>query len=224
MSSSAAQGSNRSSVPSTSSTISIPQTAAAGGISFTQPAETAQASFYKIASGQSITFGWNFTSLYVTPTSLTISAICENGNTYPVGPTDGVIPGSATSVVWDVFSYQQAHPTLPLAQASYTLVVADERGTSAPRLPGRFSPNTGLRFALYSPQPYTPLQSELWSFIFFKNFIHLFIRLDLPNLQWIHWVICRTSCLYSRLRCFPSYVNKWLGATTAFLSALQTMH
>ena len=125
----------------------------------TQPAQTAQASFYKIAPGQSITFGWNFTSLYVTPTSLTISAICENGNTYPVGPTDGVIPGSATQVVWDVWSYQLAHPTLPLVQQSYTLVIADEQGTNAPLAPGLFAPNTGLRFAMYSPASYTPLES-----------------------------------------------------------------
>lgn len=138
--------------------ISIPQTAGEGGLSFTQPASSSNA-FFKIASDAPITFGWNYTSLYVTPTSLTISAICDNGNTYPVGPTDGVIDAAETSVVWDVYSYQQANPTLPLAVASYTLTVWDDRGPSATRMPGYFSPNSNLRFALYTPQAYTPIAS-----------------------------------------------------------------
>jgi hypothetical protein len=31
----------------------------------------------------------------------------ENSNTYPVGPTNGIIAGDATSVVWDPWSYNQ---------------------------------------------------------------------------------------------------------------------
>lgn len=143
----------------TGSFVSINPTAAAGGLSFTQPPQNSDVSFYKIASGEPITFGWNFTDLVVTPTSLTISAMCDNGNTYPVGPTDGIIPGDATQVVWDVFSYQQAHPSLPLAVASYTLSVWDDRGPGAARSAGFLSPNSNLRFALYTPQPYTPLAS-----------------------------------------------------------------
>lgn len=141
-----------------SSFISIPQTAAAGGLSFTQPATSSNA-FYKIASDSPVTFGWNFTSLIITPTHLTISAICENGNTYPVGPTDGVIDGTATEVVWDVFSYQQANPGTPLAVATYTLTIWDDRGPTATRAGGLFNPNSNLEFALYTPQPYTPLAS-----------------------------------------------------------------
>jgi hypothetical protein len=89
-----------------SSTISIPNSAPAGGLTITQPPQTAT-SFYKIAPSQFITFAWNFTDLIVTPTSLTISAVGQNKNTYPVGPTNGIIPGSATSVVWDPWSYNQ---------------------------------------------------------------------------------------------------------------------
>src|SRR5262245_58772807 len=96
--------------PSASNTTSaIPQTAAAACLTITQPPQTAT-SFFKIAQGQYITFAWNFTSLLSTPTHLTLSAVCENGNTYPVGPTDGIIPGTATSVVWDPYGYDQAHP------------------------------------------------------------------------------------------------------------------
>ena len=89
-----------------SSSSSIPATAPAGGLTITQPPQTAT-SFYKIAPSQPITFAWNFTYLLATPTSLTISAVGDNGNTYPVGPTNGIIPGTSTSVVWDPYSYNQ---------------------------------------------------------------------------------------------------------------------
>ncbi|KAF9041645.1 hypothetical protein BJ165DRAFT_1416198 [Panaeolus papilionaceus] len=135
----------------------IPANAAVGGLLFTQPPATVT-SFYKIAPSQFITFGWNLTSLSVTPTKLTFSAVCENGNTYPVGPTDGVVALSG-EVVWDVNSYQVANPDTPLVQAKYTLHVWDERGPNAPRRGGYFQHNSAVQFALYTPQPYTPLTS-----------------------------------------------------------------
>src|SRR5258705_10449207 len=97
-----------------------PQSAPAGGLLITHPPQTA-VSFYKISPNQPVTFGWNMTSVIVTPTHLTASAVCDNGNTYPVGPSDGIIPGTASSVVWDIHSYQQNNPNKPLAQATYTL-------------------------------------------------------------------------------------------------------
>lgn len=144
--------------PTTSSTLSIPQTAPVGIITITQPPQTAT-SFFKIAPSQAITFAWNFSMVLATPTHLTISAICDNGNTYPVGPTNGIIDGTATSVVWDVYSYQQNYLNTPLAQASYTLSIWDDRGPNPTRAPGYLQPNSGLRFALYTPQSYTPLAS-----------------------------------------------------------------
>lgn len=38
-----------------------------GGLSYTQPAITAAASYYKIMSGNPITFGWNFTNILYVP-------------------------------------------------------------------------------------------------------------------------------------------------------------
>ena len=143
---------------SATSTLSIPQTAPAGGLTITQPPQT-QTSYFKIAEGNTITFAWNFTYLLSTPTHLTVSAVCDNGNTYPVGPTDGIIDGSATSVTWDVWSYQQNHPNTPLAQATYTLHIWDDRGPGAARSPGLLQENDALQFAMYSPQAYTPLSS-----------------------------------------------------------------
>ncbi|KAF8067911.1 hypothetical protein FPV67DRAFT_1164463 [Lyophyllum atratum] len=155
--------SNSNSNPSatTSTRISIPITAPAGLLTITQPPQTAT-SFYKIAPSNFVTFGWNFSFIQVTPTHLTVSAVCENGNTYPVGPTDGVIPGTATEVVWDLFSYQQNHPNTPLAPAQYTLQIWDDRGPGAGRAPGYMQANTGLKFALYTPQTYTGL-ADGWS-------------------------------------------------------------
>ncbi|KAF9471992.1 hypothetical protein BDN70DRAFT_819312 [Pholiota conissans] len=143
---------------SSSSFSPIPQTAAAGGITITKPPQTAT-SFFKVAPGETITFAWNFTSILATPTSLTVSAVCANGNTYPVGPTDGHIPGTATEVLWDVGSYQQNNPQNPLPMASCTLHVWDDRGPGASIKPGFMQENSGLQFALYTPQAYTPLAS-----------------------------------------------------------------
>jgi len=54
---------------------------------------------YKIAPGKRITFGWLITSVLNFLTSLTISAVCDNGNTCAIGPTDGVGPGTAMQVM-----------------------------------------------------------------------------------------------------------------------------
>ncbi|KAA1473081.1 hypothetical protein DENSPDRAFT_839500 [Dentipellis sp. KUC8613] len=140
------------------SQLNIPQTAPVGELSITQPVQTTIA-FFKLAQSQPITFAWTFTDVLSTPASLTVSAVCENGVTYPVGPTDGVIPGTATSVVWDPYAFQQSNPNSPLAQATYTLNIFDERGPGAARAPGLLQANSALRFALYTPQAYTPIAS-----------------------------------------------------------------
>ena len=61
--------------------------------------------------------------------------------------------------MWDPYEYNQANPGLQLPQAQYTLAIWDERGPGALRQGGVFNPNTALTFALYTPQPYTPLAS-----------------------------------------------------------------
>ncbi|SCZ98182.1 BZ3500_MvSof-1268-A1-R1_Chr7-1g09044 [Microbotryum saponariae] len=132
----------------------------AGGLSYLQPAATDAVSYYKIASGQLITFAWTYTSLYVTPASLTFEARCTaNSFTYPVGPTTG-IPASQTSLVWDPYAYVQSAGAIPFAQASYTLRVYDERGINAAATGGYFNgAQSVVYFALYSPAAYTPLAS-----------------------------------------------------------------
>jgi hypothetical protein len=140
------------------SAVSIPASAPAGLLTITQPPQTSIA-FFKIAPSQPVTFAWNFSYVLSTPAHLTVSAICQNGNTYPIGPTDGIIPGSATSVVWDPYAWDQNNPNSPLPQATYTLEIFDNRGPGSARAPGLLQPNNALRFALYTPQSYTPIGS-----------------------------------------------------------------
>jgi len=62
-----------------------------------------------------------------------------------------VIPGSATSIVWDAYTWQMNHPNSPLAQATYTLKILDKCGPDLSRSSGLLQPNNVLRFALYTP-------------------------------------------------------------------------
>jgi hypothetical protein len=97
-----------------------------------------------------------------TPQYLILSAFCgDNGNNYPVGPTNRIIPGTQSSVVWVPWAYQQANPATPLAVGTYTLSDWDQDGPTVLAKPGLFSPNSQLRFALYTTQEYTPLASKL---------------------------------------------------------------
>ncbi|KAI3626330.1 hypothetical protein CBS9595_001691 [Malassezia furfur] len=133
----------------------------AGGLTVTQPAQTADESYYKIAPHETVTFGWSFTSLKTQPDRLFVVASCsQNGYTYPIAPSPQGIPGDATSVTWYPYGYRlsaQANGQPDLAAAKYRLVIYDEEGPSAAARGGRFSPNNAVEFAMYFPQAYTPL-------------------------------------------------------------------
>ncbi|KAJ3931997.1 MAG: hypothetical protein NXY57DRAFT_1004862 [Lentinula lateritia] len=139
---------------SSASTSSIPQSAPAGLLSMTQPPQ-ASTSFFKIASGEVVTFAWSFSGVLATPTSLTVNAVGANSFTYSLTS----LPGTASSYIWTPYDYQQSHLATPLAQTTYSLQIFDDRGLGATTRPGYLSPNTALTFALYTPQPYTPLAS-----------------------------------------------------------------
>ncbi|ORX40480.1 hypothetical protein BD324DRAFT_3116 [Kockovaella imperatae] len=154
-------GSARSNSTTATTSISIPATAAAGGVTVTQPPSTGEASYYKIASGEYITFGWNFTSLYVQPEHLTIIASCSaNGNTYPVGPTaspSNTLAANATNVVWSPWEWEQIQGQVPFAEATYVLKMWDQRGPDVGIKGGYLSPYAGTEFALYRPGPYVSI-------------------------------------------------------------------
>lgn len=99
-----------------------------------------------------ITFGWNFTDVIASPTSLTLQAYCSaNGFTYPVGPTQG-LAGDTTQYAWNPYDYEQGQGANPLAEASYTLRIFDERGYGAAPTAGYMRPYAGTVFAMYRSQ------------------------------------------------------------------------
>jgi len=183
--------------------LSIPPTAPAGGLTVVQPPQTAT-SYFKIATNQPITFSWSFFSLLATPTHLTVSAVCDNGNTYPVGPSNGVIDGTATQVVWDLDAYQSEHPELPLAQATYTLNIWDDRGPGQPIKGGFLQQNNALHFAMYTPQPYTGLADGK----LFKSVTGPLLKNDVAFYRWPGWSCtgCSGAMTYAAHPAFISLV------------------
>ncbi|PLW19207.1 hypothetical protein PCANC_10635 [Puccinia coronata f. sp. avenae] len=140
----------------TSSTYSAPIDSPVGGLVFTQPPATAAASYYKIAQDQPLTFGWNYTNILSFGNSITIVAYCSLNK---VSYTISTLPAQATAITWDPYALQQ-QPGFPLfAEATYTLQIFDERGMGAGPTPGLMAPSSQMKFAMYKPQPYTPLAS-----------------------------------------------------------------
>ena len=155
---------NRPTTTGNSTSLKIPQSAPAGSIVMIQPASSASQSYYKIASGEDITFKWNFTNVLATPESITVVAYCADNNVeYKVGPTDGssnTLPGKATQVVWNPYEWQLQPGQTPFQQATYTLKIFDERGTGVALKAGYLTPYTGTKFGMYKPQAYTPFAGE----------------------------------------------------------------
>ncbi len=100
----------------------------------------------------------------VQPSNLTVVASCSaNGNTYPVGPTDGaqnVFDGNTTEIHWVPYDWEQVPGQPRFAAASYVLQIWDERGPGSARKGGWLTPYSGTKFGMYIPQAYVPLDRE----------------------------------------------------------------
>ncbi|MCJ1410783.1 hypothetical protein MMC19_004869 [Ptychographa xylographoides] len=134
-------------------TTSIDPRLPAGGVQMLTPAAIAQASYYKI--GDQITFGWNYTSLVVTPTAVDILAYCSaNQATYTIATNTSV---KATGIaVWD--TENDASGTSPLLTETYTLIIHDAgQPVTAVAQAGYLGTYDSFTFGMYVPQPYTPL-------------------------------------------------------------------
>ncbi len=109
--------------------------------------------FYKV--GDFVTFAWNYTSLSVSPKAIDIIATCSaNQHTYTLATNQSV--GETDAVTWDTGAYQKT-ATIPLLTESYTLIVYDAaKDVSAVAQAGHLGAGQ-FRFAMYTPQPYTPL-------------------------------------------------------------------
>ncbi|KAI9793067.1 MAG: hypothetical protein M1816_000965 [Peltula sp. TS41687] len=134
------------------STIEIDPRLPAGGVQMITPAPTAGPQYYKI--GDKITFGWNYTSLSVTPTAIDIMASCtENHKLYTIAQNRSV--ESSQAITWD--TQPEASANTPLVMAKYTLLVYDAaKGVSATPSPGYLGSYDQFTFGMYSPKPYTP--------------------------------------------------------------------
>lgn len=138
-----------------SSSVSIPASAPDGSISMIKPGQSGDASYYKIAQGNKISFAWNYSDVIITPSTLLISAFCTaNAVTYDLGGVDG----HSTEFVFDPYEYNQNAPKSqlpPLMQASYKLMITNPDATAS--APGVAAGNSKVTFAMYNPQAYTPL-------------------------------------------------------------------
>lgn len=128
---------------------------AVGGASMITPNPLSSASYYKI--GNYVTFAWNYTSLYSTPSAIDILASCAtNSATYTIAMNQSV-SASTGAVTWDTGNYQ-ATATQMLLTGTYTLIIYDANSQiSATASAGSFGTYDTFTFAMYTPQPYTPL-------------------------------------------------------------------
>jgi len=126
-----------------------------GNVVMQTPATTSGTQYYKI--GSPVTFGWNYTSLIITPTAVNVEAYCsQNSQTYTIAQNLSI---AKPSVVWDTSLEQANNNEPPLAMAFYTLLIYDEASavTAVPSA-GYLAAFNGFQFGMYTPQPYTPLQ------------------------------------------------------------------
>ena len=111
--------------------------------------------FYKV--GDYVTFGWNYTSLSVTPTAIDVFASCASNNQMYTIAMNQSIHGTAGAVTWDTGDYQ-ATASIPLLVATYTLVIYDAaKDVTAIPSAGYLGTFDQYYFGMYTPQPYTPL-------------------------------------------------------------------
>ncbi|KAL9121579.1 MAG: hypothetical protein Q9187_001868 [Circinaria calcarea] len=143
--------------PTATTPTSIDQRLPAGGIQMLTPSALAAPSYYKI--GDQITFGWNYTSLIVTPTAIDIIVSCTaNSATYTISSNATVQPTG--QAVWD--TARDAQGDNPLLTDTYTLVIHDAaRDITAAPAAGYLGSYSQFRFGMYRRQEYTPLNGKL---------------------------------------------------------------
>ncbi|KAJ6262804.1 hypothetical protein Dda_1361 [Drechslerella dactyloides] len=129
-----------------------------GGVVIQTPITTSGSLYYKI--GQTVTFGWNYTSLSISPSAVNVAAFCsDNSQTYTIAQNLSI---AKPSILWDTGSYAPKNDQPPLAMGIYTLLIYDEASavTAAPTA-GRLAAFNGFKFGMYTPKPYTPLAGKL---------------------------------------------------------------
>ena len=126
----------------------------AGGISVITPNVMSSTQYYKV--GDYVTFGWNYTSLSVTPSAIDILASCSiNQATYTLAMNQSV-SASTGAITWDTGHYQST-ATISLLTGTYTLIIHDAaKDVSATAAAGYLGTYDTFTFGMYTPQPYVP--------------------------------------------------------------------
>ncbi|KAK6341755.1 hypothetical protein TWF696_008818 [Orbilia brochopaga] len=126
-----------------------------GGVVIQTPITTSGSYYYKI--GQTVTLGWNYTSLSISPSAVNVAAFCsDNSQTYTIAQNLSI---AKPSILWDTGSYAPKDGQPPLAMGIYTLLIYDEAAavTAAPTA-GRLAAFNGFKFGMYTPKPNIPLE------------------------------------------------------------------
>ena len=150
------RGSDRSG--SATSTKTFDNRLPAGGVKMQTPDPMAGAKYYKIKDY--VTFGFNFTSLSVTPSRIDILATNSlNSQTYTIAANHSVTMGddAVQAVTWDTGEYQST-ASVPLLMGTYTMIIHDaSKDADAAPMAGYLGSWNQFNFGMYTPQPYTPL-------------------------------------------------------------------
>ncbi|KAK8057756.1 hypothetical protein PG996_011693 [Apiospora saccharicola] len=127
----------------------------AGGVSMVTPAAVLGTQLYRI--GQTITWGWNYTSLQATPTAIDVLVSCSTASrTWTL--TQNMTYETKGSYTWDTHAYAETAVQNQLLTAEYTLLIYDsDSNVKATAEAGYLSTFDGFRFGLYQPQDYVPL-------------------------------------------------------------------
>lgn len=127
----------------------------AGGLTMVTPNPIAGAVYYKIKD--QITFGWNYTSLSITPSAVDILASCAlNQATYTLALNQS-ITGPTQAFTWDTGEFQ-ASATQQLLTETYTLIIHDAaKDVTDTAQAGYLATYEQFTFGMYVPQPYTPI-------------------------------------------------------------------
>ncbi len=149
-----------------SATTEVDPRLPAGGVEMVTPSAIAGSQYYKV--GDYVTFGWNYTSLVVTPSAVDILASCSaNSQAYTIATNQSV--GPTGSVTWD--TRQFATGTAPLLTETYTLVIYDAaKDVSATAQAGYLGTFDQFTFGMYTPQPYVPLGGMSGFYLFSSRY------------------------------------------------------
>ena len=120
------------------------------------PATTAATTYYKV--GDYVTFGWNYTSLSVTPAHIDVYVTCTaNSATYTI--SNNASYHSTGLAVWNTSA--DATGAAPLLTDQYTLVIHDAaKDVTAVASAGYLGTYDQFTFGMYTPQPYVGKDRE----------------------------------------------------------------